>query len=69
MWPPQTESDPLQYVRSDFSWRFRGVGDTIYIPSLEELWAIDSLDGTQRWHRAIDSAGPKAFLAIDAAYD
>lgn len=69
MWPPQTEHDPGHYVRYDFSWRFRGAGDTLYIPSLEDVWAIDALGGTQRWRRAIDSAGPKVFLAIDAADD
>lgn len=69
MWPPQTENNPLRYVRNDFSWRFRGAGDTLYIPSLEDLWAIDARDGRQRWHQAIDSTGPKAFLAIDAADD
>jgi outer membrane protein assembly factor BamB len=69
MCPPQTESNPLQYVRHDFSWRFRGAGDTLYIPSLEDLWAIDAVAGRQRWRRAIDSAGSKAFLAIDVADD
>jgi hypothetical protein len=67
MWPPQTENDPLQYVRNDFSWRFRGVGDTLYIPSRQDFWAIDAVTGRQRWRRVIDSADPKAFLAIDAA--
>lgn len=69
MWPPQTENNPEQYARYDFSWRFRGAGDTLYIPSLEDLWAIDARDGTQRWHRAINPEGPIAFLAIDAADD
>ena len=66
MWPPQTEIDPGRYVRNDHSWRFCGAGDTLYIPSLEDVWAIDAAVGRQRWRWAIDSAEPKAFLAIDA---
>lgn len=69
MWPPQTESNPSQYVRNDLSWRFRGAGDTLYIPSYEDLWAIDAVAGRQRWHRTIDTAGPNAFLAVDVADD
>ena len=69
MWPPQTENDPERYVQYEHSWRFRGAGDTLYIPSLGDVWAIDAVDGTQRWRQAIDQARPVAFLAINAAND
>ncbi|HEY1391550.1 MAG TPA: PQQ-binding-like beta-propeller repeat protein [Ktedonobacterales bacterium] len=69
IWPPQTENDPERYMRFEQSWRFRGEGNTLYIPSLGDVWAIDARNGTQRWHRAIDPAEPKAFLAIDPAND
>jgi outer membrane protein assembly factor BamB len=62
MWPKETD-----LLHSDMSWRFRVAGDTLYIPSFEDLWAVDSSDGTQRWHLAIDPAQPVAFLAIDPA--
>jgi outer membrane protein assembly factor BamB len=67
MWPPQTENDPPQYARNDFSWRFRAADDTLYIPSRQDVWAIDATSGRQRWRRVIDSADPRAFLAIDAS--
>jgi hypothetical protein len=48
------------------SWRFRGAGDTLYIPMYEELYAVDAVDGTQRWHLAY-TPEHKSFLAIGAA--
>jgi hypothetical protein len=45
--PPQTEKGPLRHVRNDFSGRFRGAGDTPYIPTVEDLWAIDAIAGRQ----------------------
>ena len=53
-------------LKLDISWRFRGAGDTLYVPSPDRLWGVHALDGTQRWHLPY-TWGFDAFLAVAAA--
>ena len=46
-------------------WRFRGAGNTLYIPSRNHVWGLRATDGTLLWHRELPVAG-EAFLAISA---
>ena len=60
-WPAESTT-----VRPDIAWRFRGAGDTLYIPSLDGLWGMRASDGTQLWHLAYPP-GFDALLAIAAS--
>jgi len=60
-WPAESTT-----VRPDIAWRFRGAGDTLYIPSLDGLWGVRASDGTQLWHLAYPP-GFDALLAIAAS--
>ena len=63
IWPRKTEDSPL---RSDISWRFRGDGGILYIPSRDGVWGVDAVSGTPRWHHAYPPEFPEftAFLAV-----
>jgi len=50
-------------VRPDYAWRFRGAGDTLYIPSLDGVWGVRASDGAQLWHLAYP-LGFDALLAV-----
>lgn len=66
-WPTAAPA-ASEVVRSNISWRFRGAGDTLYIPSLDDIWAIQARDGSERWHLGYDfRSGRNALLAVAIA--
>ncbi len=52
-------------LRFDEAWRFRGAGDTLYIPSADHMWVVRASDGAQLWDRELPTSFG-AFLAIAA---
>ncbi len=60
-WPVDRSS-----LRPDIAWRFRGAGNTLYIPSLDGVWGVRASDGTELWHLAYPP-GFDALLAIAAS--
>ncbi len=55
-------TDPTLLNLND-AWRFRGAGETLYVPSSDHIWGLRATDGQELWHREL-SATPTAFLAI-----
>ncbi len=45
------------------AWRFRGAGDTLYVPSGDHIWGLRATDGQELWHREFPRT-PTAFLAV-----
>lgn len=55
-------------VPVEVSWRYRGAGTTLYVPSRDVLWAINAVDGSERWHLSYDfRSGFNALLAVAMA--
>ncbi|HEV8191557.1 MAG TPA: PQQ-binding-like beta-propeller repeat protein [Ktedonobacterales bacterium] len=50
----------------DDAWRFRGAGDTLYIPSRDHIWGLRAADGQELWQREFPRT-PTAFLAVTEA--
>lgn len=65
VWPAAAASAAVQI---DVSWRYRGAGSTLYVPSRDVLWAINAADGRERWHLTYDfRSGFNALLAAALA--
>ncbi|HET9110868.1 MAG TPA: PQQ-binding-like beta-propeller repeat protein [Ktedonobacterales bacterium] len=62
VWSPAADSGAVQV---DVSWRYRGAGATLYVPSRDVLWGIHAADGRERWHLSYDfRSGFNALLAV-----
>jgi hypothetical protein len=63
VWSPDTDR-----VQTDVTWRYRGAGTTLYVPSRDDLWGIQATDGSERWHLTYDLRGFQALLAVAPAH-
>lgn len=63
VWSPERDG-----VQADVTWRYRGAGSILYVPSSDDLWGIQVADGGERWHLPYDFDGFKALLAVTPAH-